>query len=128
MEIITLLDTLVKMLLKAEEEYLNDLEDFNSFEKAVKSSTDEFAANFLSKVLSSIDAQIRNSSWRKDKYIIQKQDIRTEISSVGDINFNNTCYKRVSDGKYVYLLAEIINLAKNERFTEQAEVMLLTDP
>ena len=127
MEIITLLDTLVKTLFKAEEEYLNDLKDFNTFEKAVKSSTDEFAANFLSGVLSSIDEQIRNSKWRKEYYTIQRRDTRTKISSVGDLIFNNTCYKRVSDGKYVYLLAELINLAKNERFTEQAEVMLLTE-
>jgi hypothetical protein len=127
MTIITLLDTLVNALIAAEEKFLNNPSDFYSLEKSVKSSTEAFAAEFLGKVLTSINEQICRSSWRDGKYNIQRTDARTLISSVGDITFDCTYFKRLSDGGYTYLLENMIGISKNEKFTEEAEVELLTE-
>jgi peroxiredoxin len=93
----------------------------------VKSSTESFAASFLGNVLTSINTQICKSSWRDGKYIIQRTDTRNLISSVGDVSFDCTYFRRLSDGSYTYLLENMIGLSKNEKFTEEAEVMLLTE-
>ncbi len=128
MDIITLLELLVNSIFEAEEKFLNNPADFYSFEKAVKSSTDSFAAGFLGKVLSSVNDCIRNSSWRDEKYHIQRTDTRTLISSVGDISFDCTYYERLGQEKgYTYLLEEMLALGKHERFTEEAEVLMLTE-
>jgi hypothetical protein len=127
MTIITLLDTLVNALIDAEEKFLDNPCDFYSLEKSVKSSTEAFAADFLGKVLTSINEQICRSSWRNGRYNIQRTDARTLISSVGDVTFDCTYFKRLSDGAYTYLLENMIGLSKNEKFTEEAEVELLTE-
>jgi peroxiredoxin len=127
MTIITLLDELVNTLIDAEEKFLDNPRDFHSLEKTVKSSTEAFAADFLGKVLTSINEQICKSSWRDGKYNIQRTDTRTVISSVGDITFDCTYFMRLSDGGYTYLLENMIGLSKNEKFTEEAEVMLLIE-
>lgn len=49
------------------------------------------------------------------------------ISSVGDITFESTYYRSKKDGKYHYLVDEILELDTHERFTEEAEVIMLTE-
>ena len=127
MTIVSLLDELVNALLKAEGTFLDNPKDFNSLEKSVKASTESFAAEFLGKVLSSVNEQICKSSYRIGRYTIQRNDKRKIISSVGDITFDCTYFKRCADGGYTYLLEDMIGLSRNERFTEEAEVMLLTE-
>ena len=56
MNIVTLLEVLVKGLNEAEEKFLKNPKDFYSFEMSVKSSTEAFAAEYLGMVISSINA------------------------------------------------------------------------
>lgn len=128
MDIVTLLEQLVNGLLEAEENFLSNPKDFYSLEKTVKSTTDATAAKFMEAVLNSMDELIYNDGYRKSKYNVQRTDQRTLISSVGDIQFNCTYYKK-NDGQggHVYLLEEILGLGKKERFTEEAEVIMLTE-
>ena len=126
MDIVTLLEVLVNGLIEAEEKFLSEPKDFYSLETSVKSQTEAFAAQFLATVLTSTDEQIYNSPWRKDRYIAQRKDRRTLISSVGDITFDCTYYKKKSSG-YTYLLEDLIGVDSYERFTEAAEVVLLTE-
>lgn len=128
MDIVTLLEGLVNGLIEAEEKFLNDPKDFYSLEKSVKATTESFSAGFLGAVLSSVNEQICNSIWRQGKYTIQRNDKRTLITSVGDVTFDCTYFKRVSPKSgYTYLLADMISLDKHERFSEEAEVLLLTE-
>jgi len=128
MSIITLLELLVNGLIEAEEKFLENPKDFYSLEKAVKSTTEEFSAKYLGEILSSVDKQICECSWRKGKYNIQRKDKRTIITSVGDVTFDCTYFKKTTEkGKYKYLLEEMIGLDKHERFSEEAEVMMLTE-
>lgn len=127
MDIITLLDALVKALNEAEEKFFDNPRDFYSLEKSVKASTESFAANFLGLILTDMNQKICDCSWREGKYNIQRKDTRTLISSVGDITFDCTYFYKVSDNGYSYLLEDMIGISKNERFTEEAEVVLLTE-
>ena len=126
MDIVTLLEELVNSLIVAEEKFLNNPKDFYTLETSVKSTTEAFSAAFLSNTLSSMNDKIYNDSWRKSKYTVQRNDKRTVISSVGDITFDSTYYKNVEDGTYHYLVEEIIGLDSHERFTEEAEAVILT--
>lgn len=128
MNIVSLLESLVNGLIEAEGKFLDNPKDFHSLEKAVKTTTESFSAGFLGEVLSSVNKQIYDCGWRQGKYKVQRNDTRTIITSVGDVTFDSTYYKRLTDeGGYVSLLEEMIGLDKHERFSEEAEVMLLTE-
>lgn len=127
MNIVTLLEELVNSLNEAEEKFYNNPKDFHSLETTVKTTTEAFSAAFLSNVLSSMNEKIYNDGWRKSKYTVQRNDKRTVISSVGDITFDSTYYRNIQDGTYHYLVEEIIGLDSHERFTEEAEAVLLTE-
>lgn len=128
MEIISLLELFVKGLLEAEEKFYCNPKDLYTLEKATKATTDAVAAKFISTVLSSMNEKIYHCSYREGRYNAQRTDQRSLVSSVGDITFDCTYYKRLSDeGGYVYLLEELLGLDRHERFTEEAEVMILTE-
>ena len=127
MNIVTLFEELLNSLIVAEEKFLNNPKDFHSLETSVKTTTEAFSASFLSNVLSSINDTIYNDSWRKSRYTVQRNDKRTVISSVGDITFDSTYYRNIQDGTYHYLVEEIIGLDAHERFTEEAETVMLTE-
>ena len=128
MDIVSLLELLVNGLLEAEDKFLENPKDFYSLEKSVKSTTEAFSAKFIGEVLSSVNKQIYDCSWRQSKYNVQRNATRTIITSVGDVTFDCTYYKRLTEeGGYVSLLEEMIGLDKHERFSEEAEVLLLTE-
>lgn len=127
MNIVTLLEELVNTLLAAEEDFYQNPKDFYTLEKKAKSTTEAFTAGFLANVLNSMNQKIYEDGWRRDRYTVQRNDLRTLISSVGDITFENTYYRGKKDGKYHYLVDEILGLDTHERFTEEAEVIMLTE-
>ncbi len=127
MVILSLLDELVNTILKAEEKFLSNPKDLHTFETSVKSSTDQFAREILGGVLSELNQLIYDSSWRMDKYNVQRTDQRTLISSFGDVTFDCTYYKNLIEGGYSYLLEDVVGISCRERFTEAAEVAILTE-
>ena len=127
MNIVSLLETLVNSLIEAEDEFFKNPKDFHALEKATKASTETFSAGFLGEVLTSVNKQICECPWRNEHYSIQRNDRRTVISSVGDVSFDCTYFKKKADGSYSYLLEALTGLTRNERFTEEAEVLLLTE-
>lgn len=127
MAIVSLLETLVKGILEAEEKFFNNPQDFYSLETAVKHAAETFSADFLSTVLSSMNHQIYDNAWRKNRYNAQRTDERTIITTVGDVTFDCTYFRNKEDNSYHYLLEELINLDKHERLTEAAEVAVLTE-
>lgn len=85
------------------------------------------SAAFLGNVLTSINQKIYEDGWRQGKYTVQRTDKRTLISSVGDISFDSTYYREKENKEYHYLVEEVLGLGSHERFTEEAEVILLTE-
>lgn len=127
MNIVTLIEELVNGLIAAEDIFFQNPKDFYSLEKSVKSTTEAFSAAFLGNVLTSMNEKIYEDRWRKTRYTAQRTDKRMLISSVGDITFESTYFRSKADGVHHYLLEEILGLDTRERFTEEAEVVLLTE-
>ena len=128
MDIVALLEVLVKEIIAAEEKFLKDPKDFYSLETSVKASAENFSAGFLSKVLSDMDERLCKDAWRKLRYNICRHDKRTLITSVGDVVFDSTYFEsRDRKKSYHYLLEEMLGLDVHERFSEAAETALLTE-
>lgn len=128
MDIVALLEVLVKEILVAEEKFFKNPKDFYSLETSVKSSAESFSAGFLSMVLSGMDERLCKDAWRKLKYNICRHDKRTLITSVGDVVFDSTYFEsRDSQKEYHYLLEEMLGLDAHERFSEAAETAILTE-
>lgn len=128
MDIVTLLEVLVKGLNEAEEKFFENPKDFFALETSVKSTTEAFAAEYLGMVISSINRQIYKDGWRKGKYTVQRNDSRMLITSVGDVTFESTYYQSTQNkGEYHYLTEEILGITGHERFSEAAEVAMLTE-
>lgn len=127
MAIVSLVETLVKGILAAEEKFFHNPEDFYGLETSVKHAAETFSAVFIGEVLNSMNTQICENSVRKCRYITQRTDKRTIVSSVGDITFDCTYYRNREDNSYHYLLEELIHLEKHERLTEVAQVAVLTE-
>ena len=88
MDIVSLLELLVNGLIEAEAKFLDNPKDFYSLEKTVKSTTESFSAAFLGEVLSGVNKQIYDCSWRQGRYKVQRNAKRTIITSVGDVTFD----------------------------------------
>ena len=128
MDIVTLLEVLVKGLNEAEEKFFENPKDFFTLETSVKSTTEAFAAEYLGMVISSINRQIYKDGWRQGKYTVQRNDSRMLITSVGDVTFESTYYQSTQNkGEYHYLTEEILGITGHERFSEAAEVAMLTE-
>ena len=128
MDIVSLLDTLLKSVFNAEQKFFENPKEFSTLESSVKSSTEAFAAGFLGAILSEMDQAIRECAWREGRYTIHRNDTRTLVSSVGDISFDCTYYKSQSEkNTFTHLLEDLIGLEKNERFTEMAETVMLCE-
>ena len=128
MSIVSLFDELAKSIFAAEEIFFKNPKDFHSLENSVKTSTEAFAARFLGEVLSGLDKCIYESTWREEKYAVQRRDKRTLISTVGDITFDCTYYRGIGKHSgFTHLLEEFIGLDRNEKFTEDAEVAILSE-
>lgn len=127
MNIIALIEDLVKELLEAEDNFFDNLKNFPEYEETVNLASQTFASRFLGSSLTAADEMIRKSSKRKSNYNIQRKDRRSLISTVGDIEFEHTLYKNREDGTYQYLLDEMLNLPRHERLTTMAEAKILNE-
>ena len=95
MDIITLIQVLVSGLFNAQEEFLEHLDRFSTFEETVNGLTDQVAADFIGLTLTAADTLIRESGKRKASYTVQRSRTRTLISGVGDITFTHTVFCQV---------------------------------
>ena len=127
MNIVPLLDRFVSDLLKAEEDFINNPEHMGRFEQLVVDASHKTAADFMALVLEEADDLIRNSRTRKDKYNIQRRDVRTLITTAGDVTYHRTYFQNRDTGKYRYLLDDMMHLPKHERFSVNAEAKVLSE-
>ena len=127
MDIITLLNGLLEKLFKIEETFYQTPSDLYSVEQLTADTFTKTSADFLGMLLSEADQTISKSQYRKNNYTIQRHDSRTLTTLVGDVVFNHTMYKKKEDKSTHFLLDEMLQLDCHERFSEGAEVALLTE-
>ena len=126
MDILALLEGFANHLLELQQDFMENGR-FDILEKEASEAGTQTIAHFLSLTLSEADACIRDSGVRRRDYTIQRQTSRTLVTTVGDVTFQNTLYRRRSDKTYHYLLTEMMGLPAHERLSEQAEAKILKD-
>ena len=127
MDIVALLEVLVKGIFEAEEEFLKKPKQFAEFETRVHKLFDQGALGFIEGVLEETDRMICESNYRKMHYDIQRHDKRTLITTVGDAVFEQTLFRDRESREYRYLLSEMVGLEPHERFSEAAEAEILKE-
>lgn len=124
-EIITLLlQKLGKTLLEADISFLEEADRFDKFERTVMTACTHTAAEFMSAALTDMDECIRKNA-DTNRYIKQRQRDRTLISTAGTLKYRYTVFKDKTDGTYRNLMHEMIRLPDRERFTTEAETLVL---
>ena len=126
MSILSLVTDFADNLLKLQEEF-SAQNRFDVLEKEAVKLVRSTVAKFLTQTLSENDAMIRNSGIRGQDYTIVRQVERTLITTVGDITFRRTQFRSRKDGRYHFLLDELMGLPAHEWMSEQAEAMLLEE-
>lgn len=126
MDILALLEGFANRLLDLQQDFFEDGR-FDILEKEAAEAGTNTIAQFLSLTLTQTDACIRDSGIRRRDYTIQRQTSRTLVTTVGDVTFQNTLYRRRSDKTYHCLLTEMMGLPAHERLSEQAEAKILKD-
>ena len=127
MDIIALLNQLGEEICKLQDNFFDNPEEFTSFEIGTVDLFTRTAADLISGTLNEIDELLRQSTYRKAHYNIQRQDTRTLITTAGDVSFNNTLYRNRDTGEYRYLLNGVVGIEGHERFSTAAEAKLLSE-
>lgn len=127
MNIVSLISPFVTGILKADETFFENVSKFSVLEQTVSDLSNRLAADVLSSILSDLDRMVRESSARKSEYNVQRTDSRSLISSVGDVRFQSTLYRKRDTGEFMYLTERLLHLPKNEHFTTVAEAKVLSE-
>lgn len=127
MDIIALLNTLAKGLIKAGQDFFDRPDEFAELEGAVMSLFHKAAADYLAMTLNQMDEMLCESSLRQRRFTIVRHDRRTLVTTAGEVCFQHTLFKRRKNGKHEYLLDEMLHIPSKERFSTQAEAKILTE-
>ena len=125
MDIVSLLDPFVTGILSADRTFFEDTSQFPILEQTVADLSHRMAAGFLSSILADLDEYVCKNYARRMGYTIQRHDRRTLISSVGDVTFPSTLFRKKDTGERVYLTERLLHLPKNEHFTTVAESIVV---
>lgn len=124
-EIITqLLQKLGEELLEADLKFYEETDRFDIFERSVKKACTATAAEFLSAALTDLDESIRKHV-DTSRYHKQRRRDRELISTVGTLRYKFTVFKDTKEGVYRSLLHDMLKLPDRERFTTEAEALVL---
>ena len=127
MDIIALLEEVIKGIYEAQERFFEDPKDLYGFEKKVTEVFREGAAGFIGLTLSEADKLIEESAYRRMNYKVQRHDERTLITTAGEVKFRDTLYRREADGRYEHILSRMLGLNDKERLSEGAEAELIRE-
>ena len=111
-------------LLEANLSFVNEADRFDIFESKVREACTATAAEFLSRSLTDLDESIRKCADRR-RYSIQKKRSRELISTVGTLRYEFTVYRDKEEGVHRSLLHDMLKLPDRERFTTEAEALVL---
>ena len=100
MDIIALLEEVIKGIYEAQERFFENPKELYGFEKKVTEAFRKGAAGFIGLTLSEADKLIEESAYRRMNYKVQRHDERTLITTAGEVKFRDTLYRREADGRY----------------------------
>lgn len=80
--------------MQAEADFLEELNSLSALNETVSELSRKMAADFIGLALTNADELIRNSGNRRSRSTVRRKLHRALVSSVGEITFTRTLYKR----------------------------------
>ncbi len=91
--------------------------DFAAYIKSIQEQLTKLGAEIVKETLEDFDSIIRESPERKADWYIDRKLDRTVTTSLGNVSFSRTLFKRKGSSEYSYLLDEMIGLESHERIS-----------
>lgn len=117
----------IKKIEKVIENFIKTPTDMASFVYGIRDQVIELGLNIIRETLEDCDQMLRESYKRRLDWQIVKQDKKSLITSLGDVEFNKTLFKNKQTGERAYLLDRIMGFEPHEQMTEDAEAKMLAE-
>lgn len=108
-------------------DFFENPKDVASFVNGVKDEMLRFACEFIGDAFEELNGLIKSSSSRKDSWEIVRNDQKSMLTSIGEINYTKTLYINKKTGLRTYLLDKYLDIEENARLTEDAEACILEE-
>lgn len=91
------------------------------FEEGLMDTIMEFGRKLYQEVLESVEKTIRDSAFRRQNYYVEhKEDRRTLLTRLGNIEIKRAYYTPKPGGKGVYLLDKYVGIESNDKVSQAA--------
>ena len=108
-------------------DFIRNPKQFSELVHGVQDELNTLGVRILQEILEMADEQIRDSHERKKRWVVESCCNKSLITSLGEVQFAKTLFKRKDSGKSEYLLDKIMGLEKHERISEDALTVMFEE-
>jgi len=114
----------IKRVEKIIEQFMNEEEmNIGEFVLELGKPLQELQREIIAETIESVDEVYRNSSYRTERYVIERtNDLNTFMSTCGEISYKRTYFKAKETGAYIYLADQACGITKNMRKSEDVVI------
>ena len=120
-----IIEKMVEKIYKIFNKYEEDMTKMSEMIEGVKEAVVTFGLKMIKEEWENCDKLIRERKDIREGWNIVKKDERSLITSIGEIRYERTMYKKKETGERKYLLDEVIGIGKRERISEDLEAEIL---
>lgn len=110
-----------------EDEFIKDPADIASYIMKLTEELHHLGIEMIKETLEDMDEMLNESAGRKRKWVVDRHEKKTLITSLGAVNFRKTLFKNKETSQRSYLLDTMLGMKPGERMTEDAEAKLLEE-
>lgn len=107
-----------------EDEFIKDPADIASYIMKLTEELHHLGIEMIKETLEDMDEMLNESAGRKRKWVVDRHEKKTLITSLGAVNFRKTLFKNKETSQRSYLLDTMLGMKPGERMTEDAEAKL----
>lgn len=116
-----------KRLENLEDEFIKESADIASYILKLTEELHHLGIQMIKETLEDMDEMLNKSARRKTKWVVDRHEKKTLITSLGAVNFRKTLFKNKETSQRSYLLDTMLGVETGERMTEDAEAKLLEE-
>ena len=117
----------VKNLTKVLNKFVEQPDKQAEFIYGITESVVQLGLDMIAETFESMDEELRESMFRKKKWIISRRDETSLLTSLGTVTYQKTLFKNKETGSCEYLLDRIMGFESHVRMTEDAEAQMLEE-
>jgi len=99
--------------------------DITELSLKVREMVDKLGIETMVAIIEELDKIIKEDKRRKEKWVVEREDEKTLITTVGEIKYKRTYYKSKEDGRYTYLTDDALGIGRHERIEEGVKVKIV---